>query len=306
MTGETDRAKVRLGAHRYGKSTIRLVRVNRLADRPGVAPEGLTDLTVDVTLEGDFAAAYVEGDNSAVLPTDTMRGTVYAFAGDGPVGAVEAFGLRLARHFVETVPAVTRARVALAEEQWSRIETGDGPHPHAFLRAGPERRTATVTAIGDAGGGVRTDVRAGLTGLTVLKTAGSAFGGFLTDRYTTLEETTDRILATVLDTEWRYDTEWRGGDGEVEWDAAAQAARQALLTTFAEHDGSRSLQHTLYAMGAAALEACPEIAEVTLTASNKHHLLVDLRPYGQGNENTVFVATDAPYGLIEATVTRER
>jgi urate oxidase len=277
-----------LGHNRYGKSGIRLVRVTRGGDR-----HELVDLTVDVALEGDFAATHLTGDNAAVLPTDTMRGTVYAFAGEEPVGEPEAFGLRLAGHFVQSVPAATRARVHLVQRPWTRIEAAGVSHPHAFAGAGPGRRTATVTRDGgDAW------VVAGLDDLLVLKTTGSAFEGFLKDRYTTLEETDDRILATVVTARWRYVTL------EVDWAEAAAGVRRLLLEAFAGHR-SRSLQQTLYAMGEAVLAGRPEVAEVRMTMLNKHHLPVDLTPYGLRNTGEVFVATDRPFGLIEGTVARD-
>ncbi len=277
-----------LGGNRYGKSGIRLVRVQRGADR-----HELVDLTVDVSLEGDFDASYVAGDNTEVLPTDTMRGTVYAIAGEGPVGEPEAFGLRLAGHFVEAVPAATTARVRLTAAPWARIEAAGSPHPHAFLQTGGGLRTATVTREGTAAW-----VVAGIADLVVLKTAGSAFEGFLTDRWTTLEPARDRILATAVSARWRYATL------EVDWAKASDAARRALLETFAVHD-SRSLQHTLYAMGRALLGEVPEIAEVRLTMPNRHHLPVDLAPYGLAGRDEVFVATDRPFGLIEGGVHRD-
>ena len=275
-----------LGGNRYGKAGIRLVTVARQGDR-----DELADLTVDVRLEGDFEAAHLQGDNAAVLPTDTMRGTVYAFAADQPAVELEPFGLRLAGHFVETVPACRLARVWLSQQPWARLD--GGAHPHAFTTAAGGRRTAVVTrAGGDAW------VVAGVAGLTVLKTRGSAFEGFLRDRYTTLREADDRILATEVTADWRY------GSAEVDWAAAAGRARRALLEAFAAHD-SRSVQHTLYAMGEAVLAASPEVAEVRLTLPNKHHLPVDLTPYGLANRNEVFVATDRPYGVIEGTVLRQ-
>jgi urate oxidase len=278
-----------LGGNRYGKSGIRLVRVDRGAER-----HELVDLTVDVALEGNFAAAYVDGDNAAVLPTDTMRGTVYAFAGERPIGEPEAFGLRLAEHFVETVPAATTARVHLTAAPWDRIEAGGPPHPHAFVSAAAASpRTATVTRSGTAAW-----VVAGIADLPLLKTAGSAFEGFLTDRYTTLEPSRDRILATALTARWRY------GTLEVDWAKALELVQQVLLRVFAEHD-SRSVQHTLYAMGEAVLFHLPEVAEVRLTMPNRHHLLADLGPYGLANRDEVFAATDRPYGLIEGSVVRE-
>jgi urate oxidase len=277
-----------LGGNRYGKSGIRLVTVDR-----GVGSHRLTDLTVGVTIEGEFADAYVAGDNSGVLPTDTMRGTVYALAGEGPVGEPEAFGQRLATHFLDTMPGATLARVELVADPWARIETGAGPHPHAFTGGSRGRRTASVTRAG-------TDawVVAGVTGLVVLKTAGSAFEGFMRDRYTTLEETEDRILATEVAARWRY------GGAVADWSKSFETARRALLETFATHDDSRSLQHTLYAMGEALLDACPEVDEVRMVMPNRHHVPVDLAPYGLSNHGAVFVATDRPFGVIEGEVVR--
>jgi urate oxidase len=277
-----------LGGNRYGKSGIRLVTVDR-----GVGSHALTDLTVDVTIEGEFAGAYVAGDNSGVLPTDTMRGTVYALAGEGPVGEPEAFGHRLASHFLDTMPGATLARVDLVADPWERIETGGGPHPFAFTGGAGGRRTASVTR-----GGTDAWVVAGVTGLVVLKTAGSAFEGFMRDRFTTLEETGDRVLATEVAASWRY------GGAVADWSKSFETARRALLETFANHDDSRSLQHTLYAMGEALLEACPEVVEVRMVMPNRHHVLVDLAPYGLSNRGTVFVATDRPFGVIEGEVVR--
>jgi urate oxidase len=277
-----------LGDNRYGKSGIRLVRVDRSAPR-----HGLVDLTVDVRLEGEFDDAYVSGDNRAVLPTDTMRGTVYALAGDGPVGELEAFGLRLAGHFMQTVPSASLARVELVAEPWARVEVGGVEHDHAFVLAGGGRRTARVTRLG-----TEEWVVAGVSGLVVLKTAGSAFGGFLRDGFTTLEETGDRILATEVSAGWRY------RDTAVDWSGSFERARRALVETFATHDESNSLQHTLYAMGGELLRACPEVEEVRMVMPNRHHLLVDLEPYGRRNDGGVFVATDRPFGVIEGTVVR--
>lgn len=277
-----------LGGNRYGKSGIRLVTIDR-----GVGSHSLTDLTVDVTVEGRFADAYVAGDNSGVLPTDTMRGTVYALAGEGPVGEPEAFGHRLASHLLDTMPGATLVRVDLAADPWARIETGGGPHPFAFTGGAGGRRTASVTRAG-----TNAWVVAGVAGLVVLKTAGSAFEGFLRDRFTTLEETGDRILATEVAARWRY------GGAVADWSKSFETARHALLAAFANHDDSRSLQHTLYVMGEALLEACPEVDEVRMVMPNRHHVPVDLAPYGMRNQGTVFVATDRPFGVIQGEVVR--
>jgi urate oxidase len=273
--------------NRYGKSRVRLVKVRR-----STGPHDLVDLTIDVALEGDFEAVYTDGDNRGCLPTDTMKNTVYALARRDPIDHVEAFALRLADHFAAK-PRVSLARIEAVEHPWDRIAAGGRPHPHAFARRGGEEWTALVTR-----GAAGATVTAGLRGLVVLKTTESAFAGFPRDEYTTLAETHDRILATSLTAAWRY------APGFSDF-AARSDVRAALIETFASH-ASASVQHTLYAMGEAALAACPGVAEIKMSMPNRHHLLVDLAPFGLENPNEIFVATDQPFGLIEARISRTR
>jgi urate oxidase len=271
----------------YGKSAIRLVKVQRQGTR-----HVLTDLTVAVRFEGAYDAAYTDGDNAAVLPTDTMKNTVYALAAESPCSDPETLGLRLGRHFLSRNPALSRVRIDLREHAWRPIAVGGRDHGQAFMQRGPDTRTATVQCGRD---GVM--VGAGVADLLILKSAGSAFAGFPRDEYTTLPETRDRLLATSLTATWQYI------DEQVAFGPLFQVVRQALLEAFAEHD-SRSVQHTLHAMGQAALEATEEVNAIRLVMPNKHHLPVDLTPFGLENRHEIFVATEAPYGLIEATLTR--
>jgi urate oxidase len=278
---------IRLGDNQYGKAETHIVRVTKTD-----SVHDLKDMTVSVALAGDFAATHLTGDNRLVLPTDTQKNTVFAFAKE-PVGELEDFALRLARHFVREHGSIQRARVSISEQPWTRINIGGHPHPHSFERAGTEQRTAMVTCMRDSEW-----VVSGLTGLTLLKSTGSEFWGFRQDRYTTLPETRDRVLATEIDARWRY----RGAD--VDWMQARREARRLLIETFAAKH-SLSLQQTLFSMGQVVLEARPELAEVRLSMPNKHHFLVDLEPFGLSNENEVFFASDRPYGLIEGTVTQD-
>jgi urate oxidase len=272
----------RLGLNQYGKAETHLVRVYRDGD-----VHSLRDLTVSVALAGDLDAVHLSGDNTNVLPTDTQKNTVYAFASEAPVGAPEAFALRLARHFV-TGP-IRRARVEVSEVVWARINT----HPHAFMQASGERRTAAAVCE------KRHEwVLSGLADLVVLKSSGSEFAGFERDRYTTLPETRDRVLATAVTARWRHVAP------DAEWDASFAEARRALIEAFASTH-SLSLQQTLYAMGEAVLGARSEVAEVRLSLPNRHHFAVDLAPFGLENPNEVFHADDRPYGLIEGTVERD-
>jgi urate oxidase len=265
----------RLGINQYGKAETHLVRVVRDGDVHSVR-----DLLVSVALSGSLEAVHVSGDNAAVLATDTQKNTVYAFAREHGVGTPEAFGALLARHFLGG--AITRARVEVREAAWTRLAD------RAFVQSDRACRVAVVVAEADA-----TWYASGVAGLVVLKTSDSEFHGFPRDRYTTLVETTDRVLATEVSARWRH-------DGSASFDDA----RRALLECFAAHR-SLSLQQTLYAMGSAVLETCPAVEEVRLSMPNKHHFVVDLAPFGLENPNEVFHADDRPYGLIEGVVLRD-
>ena len=282
-----------LGPNSYGKSETRVVRIVRDTPR-----HEIRDLNVSTALRGDFAAAHTDGDQSDVLPTDTQKNTAFAFAKKHGIDSPEDYALALGRRLLEATPAATGAAIAVEDYAWDRIPVDGAGHDHAFIRRGGEVRTALVdvTATGAT-------VCSGLQDLVVLKSTGSEFKGFLRDDYTTLPDADDRILATALRATWRHTgADWTAGG--VDWNASYDAVRALLLATFAT-TYSRALQETHYAMGRAVLEAHDQIAEISFSAPNKHHFLVDLEPFGLDNPGEVFVAADRPYGLIEATVTRE-
>jgi urate oxidase len=271
-----------LTANQYGKAENRVVRITR-----DTARHEIEDLNVTSQLRGDFETAHTEGDNSHVVPTDTQKNTIFAFAKDG-VGSPEAFLLRLADHFTGEFDWVTGGRWAAEQYRWSRIND----HDHSFYRSGPETRTAVLTRDGD-----KDTMIAGFYGLTVLKSTESGFVGYPKDKYTTLAETTDRILATDIATRWRYNTT------DLDFNAVYEDVRSIILSTFTQ-GYSKALQHTLYQMAEAVIGAHPEIDEIKFSCPNKHHFVSDLSFCGLENPNEVFYAADRPYGLIEATIAR--
>jgi urate oxidase len=280
---------VRLGENSYGNSSVRLLRVLRQEGR-----HDIKELTVTIRFEGDFEAAHTKGENKKILPSDTMKNTVYALARQYPVEAVEDFALHLIEHFLTYNEQVSRVQIEALENPWSRIPHGTKPHAFAFMRAsGPEKRTARLSGTREG-----ITIRAGIQDLEVMKTTKSAFEGFLRDPYTNLKEDGDRILSTTIRAEWLYE-----GD-EIEFNPLWHSVRQTLLETFAAHD-SRSLQHTLYAMGEAVLATFDHIREIHLLLPDKHFNLVDLSPFGMDNSAEVFLPTEEPQGLIEATLRRE-
>ena len=281
---------VTLGHNQYGKAETRVVRVYRDAD-----PHELVDYNVSVALSGDFADIHLTGDNAKCLTTDATKNTVNAFAKEHGEQArqPESFGIALARHFVEDVEPVRRARVRLEMYPWRRLDSGGSPHPHAFVRDGGYVRTATVTYADG-----RALVVSGIRDLVLLKTTDSEFHGFLSDRYTTLKPTTDRIMASAVTAQW-----WHV-DLDVDWSKSYAATVATMTDVFAGHH-SLALQQTAYAMAEAMINGQPQIGEVRFSLPNKHHFVVDLTPFGLQNPNEVFHADDRPYGLIEGTVRRD-
>lgn len=277
-----------MGDNQYGKAENRLVRIYRDTPR-----HEIRDLNVSTALRGPFEPAHLLGDQSNVLPTDTQKNTVYAFAKLHGVGAIEDYALTLARHFVADVAPVVGARIEVEEYTWQRAVIDGAEHDHTWTRTGPQVRTAAITV--DATGEY---VVGGIKDLVLLKSTGSEFAGFLHDEFTTLEDTHDRVMATSLVGHWRFATP------VADWDATYAAIVATIIREYATLQ-SLALQQTLWAIGTALLEQFAELAEVRLSAPNKHHFAVDLSPFGLDNPGEVFHAADRPYGLIQATVVRD-
>ncbi len=279
---------VKIVHNNYGKARVRLMKVAREGGR-----HELQNITVKIAFEGDFTEVHTLGDNSQVLPTDTMKNTVYALAQQTQeIEEIETFALRLADYFLANNSQVMRAFIEIAEHAWTRIAVGGEPHQHSFVKGSDEKRTAIISAARDG-----VTVESGIEDLIVLKTTKSGFVGYIKDQYTTLPETTDRIFATSIKAVWRY------ANSDAATGDAWRDVRQTIVETFAEHD-SLSVQHTLYAMGEAVLEKFSDIAEIAFSLPNIHCLPIDFTRFGLENDNRIFVPTDEPHGLIEARLSR--
>ncbi len=279
---------VKIVHNNYGKSRVRLMKVARHG-----ALHEIQETTVRIAFEGEFTQVHTVGDNSRVLPTDTMKNTVYALASQTQeIEEIETFALRLANHFLTNNPPVTRVIIEIAEHGWARMSLGEQLHPHSFTKGSNEKRTTKVSLTREGAA-----IESGVEDLIVLKTTKSGFVGFVKDHYTTLPETTDRIFATSIKADWRY------ADSEKAASGAWRDVRQTIIETFAAHD-SLSVQHTLYAMGEAVLEKFSDVSEIAFSLPNIHYLPVDLARLGLKNGNQIFLPTDEPHGLIEARLLR--
>lgn len=279
---------IRIVQDNYGKARVRLIKVAR--DRK---KHEVQNLTVRIALEGDFEAIHSAGDNSLCLPTDTMKNTVYALAGQTrEIEEIEAFGQRLAAHFLSNNEQINRVIIEMAEHTWKRMTVDADLHDHSFVRGSGEQRTARIDAAREG-----TVIESGINDLIVMKTTRSSFAGYIKDDFTTLPEAQDRIFSTAIKAVWRYDSvDAATGD-------AWKNIRRTILETFAGHD-SKSVQHTLYAMGEAVLENFPQVAEIFFSLPNIHCIPIDIARFGLENDNRIFVPTDEPYGLIEARLSR--
>jgi len=275
--------------NRYGKSRIRLMKVTRSA-----AGNDLREWTVQVLLRGDFESAHVDGDNSKILATDTMKNTVYSVARNSNATSMEAYAMELVDFLLGRNAQVSSAEVCISSTLWKRLTIDGKPHPDSFMRGSNELQTTRVERA--QGGGF--SVVSGVDDLVILKTAKSGFEGYIQEPLTTLKETNDRLFGTALKAEWTYSTPG------LDYEAARTTVRETILKTFAGHD-SKSVQQTLYAMAESALAAVPEVAEITMAMPNKHCILVDLSRFGQDNPNEIFVPIDEPHGYIEARVVRK-
>lgn len=278
-----------LAENRYGKSRVRLVKVKRHRDQ-----HDLHDWTVEILLEGDFESCFVEGDNSKILPTDTMKNTVYSLARKSAADCMEEFAKELVSFLMERNPQLSGSRVNISSKHWDHLETSDNVYENAFVQSSSEAQTTEITAERNQA----QKIRSGLDNLVILKTAGSEFVGFIKDSLTTLPESTDRLFGTAVRAQWTYKS------SDVAFVPLRQTVRTILLNVFAKHH-SKSVQHTLYAIGDTVLAEVPEIEDIELTMPNKHCLLVDLSRFGQDNPNEIFVPIDEPYGYIEARIRRQ-
>jgi urate oxidase len=272
----------------YGKSRVRLLKVYRGEDR-----HEIQNITVKISFEGEFEQIHTRGDNAKCLPTDTMKNTVYALAAqEKGIEEIEDFGMRLAFYFLANNPQVSQVCIDMAEHGYKRMKFGESEHPHAFIRGSEEKHTTSIKATREG-----TTVESGVEDLIVLKTAKSGFVGYMKDQYTTLPETSDRVLSTAVKATWRYSSP------PVVEKNSWHEVRETILETFANHD-SLSVQHTLYAMGEAVLEKFAQVEEIDMSLPNIHFLPVDLSKFGLENENCIFLPTDEPHGLIEARLSR--
>lgn len=277
-----------LGKNAYGKNAVNLSKIIR---HPGY--HEFRQISVNISLQGDFETAHTLGDNSKIVATDTQKNTVYALAKEHFTGTIEAFALILSGYFVKSHSQVKEVTVDITEHGYEQMSFEGETHPHAYKSKGNEKHTTTVVQDGES-----IVIRSGIKDLLILKTTDSGFVGFDRDQFTSLKETTDRIFATECEASWVWNSD------NAEFEAQYNRIRNTLLHTFAFHK-SLSVQQTMYAMGEAVLAQNSNVNEICFAMPNKHHIPFNLQQFGMSNDNEIFVATDEPYGYITGTIVRD-
>jgi len=279
---------IKLASNAYGKNAVNLSKIIRHKDY-----HEFRQISVNVSLEGDFETVHTLGDNSQVLPTDTQKNTVYALAKEHFVSSIEEFGICLASHFFSNNPQLSKCKIEITEHLWNRMLADGRPHPNAYISGGAEKHITSITQSRR-----EIEITSGIKDLLILKTTDSGFEKYIKDKYTTLKETTDRIFATNCEISWLYQT------APADFTSAFHDIRATLLNVFGDHK-SLSVQHTLYAMAEKVLEKFSIVKEISLEMPNKHHIPFNLQQFDMENNNEIFIATDEPYGYITGTVIRD-
>lgn len=274
-------------SNRYGKGRVRVMRIHRDGERHEVS-----QLSIKAMMEGDFARAYTDADNSTSVSTDTIKNVVNVVARENTSLSTEEFCQVLAKKYLDTYPQIDKTTVTAHETRWRRASFGGTPHPHSFVLDGNGKPFVEVVAT--RGGST---IASGIDGFTFMKSTRSGWENYLKDRYTTLAETADRMCATSMLASWKWSAQ------PADYPAANTKILDTLLQVFGT-TYSKSVQDSLYRMGEAALAAVPEISEVSMACPNMHFIPINLSAFALDNRNDVFLPTDEPHGQIECTVGR--
>jgi urate oxidase len=285
---ELEVLRVPLIKNKYGKGRVRVMRIHRNGDKHEVS-----QLNVKAMLEGDFARAYTQADNSTSVSTDTIKNVVNVVARENTGLSTEEFCQVLAKKYLDCYPQVNSVAITAHETKWNRLSFGDKPHPHSFVLDSNGKPFVEISLTHEGS----STLISGIDGFTFMKSTQSGWENYVKDHYTTIPPTNDRMCATSMVASWKWSAK----------PSSYPAANAKILSTLLEVFSttySASVQDSLYRMGEAALAAVPDISEISMACPNIHFILMNLSAFGLDNNNDVFLPTDEPHGQIECTVGR--
>lgn len=247
----------------YGKADVIAYRL-----RP---PGELFSANVTMLVYGEaFWNTYTTGDNTGLVATDSMKNFIQWETANFDGSELPAYCRFLAEKFLATYPQTGGVQVDATEIPYDGADE--------FVPRATERAVARIEATR---AGV-VEARSGVYGFKLLRLGGSAFAGFVRDRYTTLPDTADRPLHMWLDVDWL-------GDGVP----AAQV--RGLVHEVFRYFVSGSIQQVIYQIGTRMLAEFPALLEVRLEANNR-----TWEPVGEG----IFTDPRPPFGVLGLTMRR--
>ena len=277
----------------YGKSCVKVAKVFKYPTH-----HDFKEFIVDVQLYGDFLDSFIVPNNENLIPTDTMKNTVYVLAKKYSMDNPVQFGIDLTNYFIQKFSHVSKVTVEITENFWNRIVLENGKeHSHGFVDKQTHNHKSFVSNNRQ-----EIEVKAGIVNLSILKTRGSSFDGFLIDEYTTLKPASDRIMATKANVFWKYDDSF--DLNAIDHNAIYRKIKKLIIETFVKHDESKSVQHTIHLIGNCVLNTIKEIHKIEINLPNSHYILADIAKFGFQNDNQIFIPSPEPYGNIFAKISK--
>jgi len=287
-----------LGYNKYGKANVKFLRVVK------ETPKHLVhEVKAKMQLEGDFNESFETGNNRQVVPTDTMKNSLYIYAKKFNLNCLEEWAIEVGKDMLQRHNQISVVNLELEESNWERIKINGIEHNHAFLkREGIRFATMKMQRNGQI------KLNCGIKDLIIMKSTQSGFENYVKDEYTTLVETKDRVFCTKLFVSWEFNV---SKPSKIDFNSIYSNNLNLSLQTLAGQDPlkgeySGSVQQTLFQLGKKILQQNNSIDRVFISLPNVHYFLVHFQRFKTNltNQNEVFETFDGPHGLIEAVVER--
>jgi urate oxidase len=278
----------------YGKSCVKVAKVIKYPTH-----HDFKEFIVDIQLYGDFLNSFLIPNNENVIPTDTMKNTVYVLAKQHSMDSPVEFGIDLTSYFLNKFSHLSKVNVEITEIVWNRVVLDDSKeHTHGFV----DKQTHNHKCFVSNNKGQEIEIKAGIVNLSILKTKCSSFEKFMIDEYTTLKPASDRIMATKANIFWRYDNTY--DLKSIDHNDIYHKVKKLTVETFVQHDDSKSVQHTINIIGSNILNFIKQIQNIEINLPNSHYLLSNIADFGFENDNEIFIPSSEPYGNIFASMSK--
>nr|8OFK_AAA Chain AAA, Uricase [Gallus gallus]8OFK_BBB Chain BBB, Uricase [Gallus gallus]8OFK_CCC Chain CCC, Uricase [Gallus gallus]8OFK_DDD Chain DDD, Uricase [Gallus gallus]8OH8_AAA Chain AAA, Uricase [Gallus gallus]8OH8_BBB Chain BBB, Uricase [Gallus gallus]8OH8_CCC Chain CCC, Uricase [Gallus gallus]8OH8_DDD Chain DDD, Uricase [Gallus gallus] len=280
----------------YGKNTIKFLRLHREGKKHFVK-----EVEVCTHLRLTSAHEYLDGNNSFVIPTDTIKNIVLVLAKKNGISSIEQFAIDICKHFMTTFCQVAYVKTYIQEVPWQRQYQNGVPHIHSFILVPDGIRFCEAEQCRNG----PLVVCAGIKDLKLMKTTQSGFEGFYRNEHTTLPERNDRILCGEFFCKWSY-----GECRDFDFDCIWSKVRECILEAFSGPpdcgEYSPSYQRTVNCIQMCVLSRVPQVQVIEVILNNNFYNVVDMKALGCTNDKEVLVPVETPYGSCACTLGRKK